>query len=210
MIPLCGIPMLGFLLRRLKKGLPLDKFLIVLATTENKEDEVVATWGYEEGVEVIRGEENDVLKRYIKCLTLYPTDIIVRVTADNPLTCPKMINKLVDVMEMRSLDYVECRNLPYGSGVDVFSAQLLKLLDIEAKDASEREHINLFVLRNQKRFNIHLFNVSGEIARPDLRMTVDTKEDWENIKSIFIQNEAEPWMISLEEAVTRMDRSSRK
>src|SRR3989339_1950496 len=138
-----GIPIVSFLLRRLKAGLPENRFKIILATTEKTEDDVIAGLGKKEEIEVLRGDEHDVLKRYIKCLEVFPADVVVRVTADNPFTCPEVLECAVNEMIKRKVDYLKCENLPVGIGVDVFSARLLKQLGVQAKDPQEREHINM-------------------------------------------------------------------
>jgi spore coat polysaccharide biosynthesis protein SpsF len=205
--PISGIPIIVFLLRRLRSGLWEDEYRIVLATTKNQQDDVVESLGLEEGVDVVRGEEDDVLKRYMECLERYPTETVVRVTADNPLTCPEITKWLVKEKQDRNSDYVKCENLPYGAGVDVFSSGLLRILNKETKDQDEREHINLFVLRNKEKFNICSQNAKGDIARPDLRMTIDTREDWQLVKSLFRRDEIEPWRITLREVIERMDKT---
>ena len=96
MMLLGGIPMLSFLLKRLKAGLPEERFKIILATTEDAADDIIANLGEEEEAEVLRGEEYDVLKRYLRCLEAFPADIVVRVTADNPFTCPEVIECAVN------------------------------------------------------------------------------------------------------------------
>ena len=75
------------------------------------------------------------------------------------------------------------------------------------RDADEREHINLNILRNPEMFKIFSLNIKGELARPDLRMTVDTKEDWQRVDALFNPAETEPWKISLYDAVKRMDKA---
>ena len=206
--PLAGIPILVFLLRRLQAGLPANTYRIVLATTELQQDNVLAAWGWEEGVAVFRGDEDDVLKRYIGCLKHFPAAAVVRVTADNPLTCPETLKRLVLEKESRDIGYVHCNNLPYGVEVDIFSPDLLKHLDREVTEPEEREHINLHILRNQDKYKTLYINIEGELARPDLRMTIDTMEDWHSIESLFSPREKEPWNIPLREAIARMDKRS--
>ena len=206
--PLTGIPMLVFLFRRLQTGLPENTYRIILATTEFPQDDVIAAWGLEEGVEVFRGDEDDVLKRYVRCLKRYPAATVVRVTADNPLTCPEIIKSCVNYMQKNKVDYVQSQNHPRGAGVDVFTFDLLKTMDRETMDPYEREHLNAFVLNHPERFKIHFLTVQGENARPDLSMTVDTKNDWGNVNAVFKPEDKEPWRISLREVIVRMDPSS--
>ena len=202
-----GIPIVSFLLRRLKAGLPENRFKIILATTEKTEDDVIAGLGKKEEIEVLRGDEHDVLKRYIKCLEVFPADVVVRVTADNPFTCPEVLECAVNEMIKRKVDYLLCENLPVGIGVDVFSSSMLKQLDIQAKDPQEREHINLYVLKNKEKYATFFFNFDGKRAHPSMRITVDTIEDLENIRYILKPSDNDPWRLSLLEALKRMDPS---
>ena len=204
--PLCGIPILAFLLRRLKSRLDDKKYHIVLGTTKREEDDMLETWALEEGVHVVRGEEDDVLRRFIQCLDCCHSETVVRITADNPLTCPEILKWLVREKQEKNVEYVQCENLPYGVGVDVFSSDLLRVLDGETTDQGEREHINLHILKNLDKFRTLFLNIEGELARPDIRMTIDTEEDWQRVKSLFKVTEAEPWRISLSEAIKRMDK----
>lgn len=207
MMMLGGIPMLSFLLKRLKAGLSENSFKVILATTEKAEDDIVADLGKQEEVEVLRGDENDLLKRYIQCLEVFPADIVVRVTGDNPFTCPEVIECAVNEMIKRKVDYLKCENLPVGGGVDIFSFRLLKQLDKQAKDLLEREHINLYVLRNKEKFTTYFFKYDGKLAHPSMSITVDTIEDLENIRSILKPSDIGPWRLSLLEALKRMDPS---
>ena len=207
MMILGGIPMLSFLLKRLKAGLPEDRYKIILATTENIEDDIIANLGKNEEVEVLRGDENDVLKRYLKCLDVFPADIVVRVTADNPFTCPEVLECAVNEMINRKVDYLKCENLPVGSGVDVFSSNLLKQLDVEAKNPQEREHINMYVLKNKEKYATFFLRFEGKRAHPSMRVTVDTLEDLENVRSLIKQDDVDPWRTPLFEIIKRMDPS---
>lgn len=205
--PVAGIPMLAFLLRRLRSGLDEKDFRIVLATTRRPADDVLAVWGEREGVAVVRGEENDVLARFSQCLARFPSPLVVRVTADNPLTCPQALRWAVRIARRSGADYVQCRNLPHGAAVDVFGARALKRLVDEARHSDEREHINLFIIRHPRRFKTLVLEVRGERCRPELSLTIDTMEDWQRISTALEGTGTKPWGISLREAIARLDRS---
>jgi len=203
--PVAGRPMISFLLKRLLSGLPLDDFHLVLATSTNRLDDVIEEWGITEGVDVVRGPEHDVLGRYILCLQAFPSDTIIRVTADNPLTCPEIIKWLVNEKKKNNTDYMQCKNLPIGAGVDLFAADILKELNRKLITKDEREHINLHILRNPDNFRISSLMVIGETTRPDIILTIDTVEDWKHVNLLLDKAEKEPWTISLYEIVQRMD-----
>lgn len=203
--PIAGIPVLSFLLRRLKDALPSEKYQIVLATSDQPQDDALAVWGAVEDIPVVRGSENDVLQRYILCLDHFPFQTVVRVTADNPLTCPNILMQVVSLCREKQLDYVQSDNHPYGVGVDVFAAELLRRFARELHDPDAREHINLHILQHPEQFRMLLLPLTGVLARPDLRLTIDTRDDWQAVNALFDgRNDHEPWKITLLEAITRM------
>ena len=207
MYPIQGIPILSFLVKRLKV-LPSDEYRLIVATTERREDDVIAVWSEQEEVPVVRGEDDDVIKRYIQCLEEYPCRSVIRVTGDNPLTCPRIIQNLAARFERFQVDYIDCQNFPYGAGADIFSVPLLYSLTEKTNKPAEREHINLYVLNHRSSMKTDTLAAQGVLARPDLRMTVDNYQDWQRICSIFLPKEEHPWRIQLEEAINRLDTST--
>lgn len=202
--PLADVPMLPFLIRRLLHTLP-AQYKVALATTDLPADSIIAAWGENEGVQVVRGPEDDVLTRYMQCLKVLPADVVVRVTADNPLTCPYSLIKAVEELLAAECDYLLHEGLPYGAGVDVFTSESLRILNEKAKVQEEREHINLYILQHPEEFNSMTLKAEGSVARADLRMTVDTLNDWQTVCGLFDETDTTPWTISLDEAIARMD-----
>ena len=68
LMPMAGTSMLGFLIRRLQWGLKETGWNIMLATTLRQDDDAVAEAGSELGLQVFRGEEDDVLARFGRCM----------------------------------------------------------------------------------------------------------------------------------------------
>ncbi|GIR60076.1 MAG: hypothetical protein CM15mP65_26570 [Crocinitomicaceae bacterium] len=78
-------PILKILFDRVCKSKYADQILI--ATTENSEDDCIKTFCDDNGINVFRGSDWDVLDRfYNACLTISPKpENIIRVCSDNPL-----------------------------------------------------------------------------------------------------------------------------
>ncbi len=183
LLPLGGVPMLVYLIRRLKV-LPAS-YAFVVATTEKVEDDPIVAWTDEVGIETVRGEENDLLARYIRCVKKFPSAIIVRVTADNPLTDPGIITKVVKLMKEERYDYVRAiRGYPIGIGVDAFTNSLLQQSYRNSTSVYEREHINAYVLNHLDEFKTNELPVPAGLNYPDVRLTVDTYQDYKFIKQL--------------------------
>ena len=172
----CQTTMLGFLLERLANAVRAGT--VVVATTERADDNPVCDLAARLGTPVIRGEEEDVLARFNRVLHSFPTaEVIVRVTGDNPFTCPSLLDAAVGGVMEDGYDYVITRDAPYGAGVDAFSRSALDTCISRAHAGSQREHINGYVLDNTAHFRILHQLAPAIVRRPDLRLTVDTPED---------------------------------
>ncbi|MEW5772131.1 MAG: NTP transferase domain-containing protein [Thermodesulfobacteriota bacterium] len=177
-LPLAGRPMLAFLLERLHGVAG----RLCLATTDRPEDAALADLATSQGVAVVRGEENDVLARYLRCLDAFPARIVVRVTGDNPLTCPGLVDEAARLVR-EGADYAGIpADAPKGLAVDAFSAAALRRVARDAGDPAEREHINLHVLLHPEDFRTASPGLAPAARRPDISLTVDTPEDYQRIR----------------------------
>jgi spore coat polysaccharide biosynthesis protein SpsF (cytidylyltransferase family) len=67
-----------------------------LATSDRPADSVTAAWGEDLGLEVWRGDEQDVLSRFIGIAGAAQPDWVVRATADDPFTDGAIVPALVE------------------------------------------------------------------------------------------------------------------
>ena len=85
MMDLAGAPMLQRIIERVK--LPAPKTTIVVATTNTADDEIVASLCTKLNVNCWRGDESNVLSRFVEISDHFGFEIMIRLTADNPFIC---------------------------------------------------------------------------------------------------------------------------
>ena len=184
MLPLGGQTMLACLLERLRHVRKADA--LVVATTVNPLDDVIALWCQAHGVACRRGSEDDVLSRYALAASAPGVDVVVRVTADCPLLDPALVDQAIAAFETGDCDYLSNMlppSWPYGMAIEVFSAQALIEANREATLAAEREHVTPFIYWHPKRYRIR--NLASPQDLSYHRWTVDTAEDYKLVKLIF-------------------------
>ena len=174
-------PLLEFLLERLLRFQGVD---LIVATTENEADQQIVDQCELMGVKCVRGSKNDVLTRYLQASEGY--DIVVRVTGDCPLIDPEIVREAIEKFLRGEYDFVSntfVRTYPRGMDVEVMSRDLLE--DLNGKDLkpSEREHVTLYIQSHADDFSIG--QIAMEPNRSDVRLTVDTEEDFELIQRIL-------------------------
>ena len=81
--PLAGQPMILRQLERIQRAETLDG--IVVATSIDASDDQLAQLVKANGFDVVRGDLDDVLARFIKVIDQYQPETVVRLTADCPL-----------------------------------------------------------------------------------------------------------------------------
>lgn len=177
-----GVTMLEFMLRRLT-SLRVDH--LVVATSLLERDDAVAEIAYACHVTVVRGSEADVLDRFRSALDTYPSDHVIRLTADCPLSDPRMIEAVLAHHIATNADYtsnVLPRSFPKGLDVEVCRSSALRVAAAEAVDVVEREHVTPFLYRRPERFA--LANWSSGLDLGNERWTVDTPDDMEFIREV--------------------------
>lgn len=177
-----GQPMLAFQLQRLAGGIDIP---LVVATSTLDRDDAIEDVALSAGASVVRGDEQDVLGRFLEVLDRMPADTVIRLTADCPLSDPEIVAAVVDKHHRVGADYTSNtlpRTYPKGLDVEVMSANCLRMAAREACESFEREHVTPFLYRHPERFR--LANLRTPELAGDERWTVDTPEDLERVREI--------------------------
>ena len=186
MLPILNKPVLEHLIDRVKKSSNIDE--IIVATSNNKNDDIIEKFCETQKIKCFRGSEKDVLLRYFEAAKKFSIDIIVRLTSDTPLLDPKEIDKVILKYNENKYDFVSNlfplpRTYPDGYNVEVFSMDLLKLVNNQAKKPSDREHVTTFITMQPSKFKKYRIDSERDLSK--YRLNLDYKEDFELIKSVL-------------------------
>ena len=186
LLPLAGRPVVEHVLRAVLATPEIDA--VVLATTTREEDARLARAGEALGVRAFRGSEADVLGRFVGALEGDPADVVVRLTADNPLCDPSVMGAVVRRLLAGDCDYASNnleRSWPRGLDCEVLSREALERTARDGGRPDDREHVTTHVRTSPDAFR--LANVRAPIAEtwPELRLTLDTAEDLALLERVF-------------------------
>lgn len=186
-----GKPVLLRQLERISQAQSYDK--LVVATTENYEDDIIEEISASEGYDVFRGSENDLLDRHYKAGLKYNADYLVKIPSDCPLIDPAIIDRVINYFLNNKDKYDYVSNLhpatyPDGNDVEIMSMPVLEIAWQEAKEDFQREHTTPYIWDNPHRFRIG--NVEWETDQNfslKYRFTIDYFEDYQFIKTVYEQ-----------------------
>lgn len=173
---------LGHIVKRLKKLELLHD--IIIATSKESNDDIIANFASNKEINCVRGDKKNVLSRFIKAIDKNKLDIIIRITADNPIV-------LIDIMEdsikkhiESNADYTRNLDLPYGTSFEIVNSDTLKT--ISQKDdlvEFDKEHVTTYVKNNRENFNI--LEINHGLKKTNFRFTIDYPSDYAAMNILF-------------------------
>lgn len=182
---ICGKPLLQRLIERVRATPGVSR--VVVATTTESADDVLADWCSAQAVAVYRGSVDDVLDRFWQCAQQHPAEFIVRVTADDPLKDPEVIAQALALCASSpEVDYASNTlqpTYPEGLDIEVVRFRTLERAAREGTLPSEREHVMPYVWKNPDRFVLRSFSMQPDLSH--WRWTVDKPADLELVRRIF-------------------------
>jgi|TARA_B110000495_G_C22882370_1_gene514608 spore coat polysaccharide biosynthesis protein SpsF len=170
---------------------------IIVATTTLEQDDELVEYLKKLNIKYFRGDPYDVLDRYYNCAKKFSLEKIIRITADNPLIDPTIVDKMISVFNSNHYDFVtNCfpRTYPYGTEVEIFTFSILEKIWKISKNSSEREHVTLHFYNNSKNFKI--YNVTNNKNLSHLKWTVDTESDFQFVSNLIKKINKRPILTS--------------
>ena len=181
---LAGTPLLLWVINRVKSMTFIGR--IIVATSTEEADDPIAAYAAAQNVDVIRGDAEDVLQRFIVASNgLAENASIARFTADNPLYDPEKSEQLWRVHSESEADYT-CVD-----GLSKVVPEFLKvrcLVDVgrQATEPYDREHVTTWIRRHVGRYRVEAVPGDFEGLRPDLDslFTIDRQDQLEEFERL--------------------------
>jgi spore coat polysaccharide biosynthesis protein SpsF len=184
LLPLNGKPLLLRVMEALNR---VPSELRVLACTEDS----IATFAplaAEAGFEIFEGSRDDVLKRYCDVLRKFNIQHLIRATGDNPFVFADAAASINAEAMALGADYAGyASGLPFGAGVEAVSADALFRAESEAVSEYEHEHVCPYLYGHPEKFLLHRPLAPLRWQGRELRITVDTQEDYERAQSLYAE-----------------------
>jgi spore coat polysaccharide biosynthesis protein SpsF len=157
---------------------------VVVATSIEPADDPLVAYVDSIGIPSFRGPLDDVLERFRLCARRFPSEWILRISADSPLLDPAELRAVIDAAE-DGLDLVTTalsENVPHGRNAELILARTLLALDDQELTPHDREHVTPFFYRHADRFAIR--NVTPPPRADGSPLTIDTVEDLRRLEAL--------------------------
>lgn len=186
--PFRGEPLIRHVIRAVEAALPPQE--IVLATSSDPTDDALARYVESVGVKVWRGPLDNVLDRYVKCLSDHPCEWVLRINGDSPLLFAELVRLVVRYADHFVGDLVTTiapRTFPRGQNAELINAATLKAVATEELAWEDREHVTPYFYRHAERFRIANIE-SGAPKLAEVSLAVDTIEDLHRLERMSAED----------------------
>lgn len=201
MMKLNGVPSLQRVINRLHSVSLID--YVVIATTTNKDDDIINDFCSERSYKCFRGDEENLLDRTLRAAYENNVDVIVDVTADCPLIDPYITNEIIELHLKnnydKTIDMLRCnyhmttniadRTFPRGMDVRVVNTKTLEKVQSEIDNDIDISHGGYTWMylnpKSKKNYNVMNHFATKEQNRPELEITLDTLDDYEFINWLY-------------------------
>jgi spore coat polysaccharide biosynthesis protein SpsF len=178
LIDISGRPLLGRVIDRAKYIKNID--YIIVATSSRSIDNPIAIFSKSEGVDVYRGNVDDVTGRAFDACKAFKLTKFARICGDRPFFDPELVTRLIMMHEDLNMDIVTTmfpRTFPPGLTTEIISTDALGFALSKINDSVDREHITNYFYKNPQKFKIHNVDIPNNLNYDNVHLVVDNEDD---------------------------------
>lgn len=187
-----GNTFLDLLVTRLTTELP--KIPVIIATTDNPNDDIIVEHAKKAGVKSFRGSEKNVLDRYATCAAEHGFDTVIRICGDNPFLDIELLDKLIQKYDGEDYLSYGIKDKPsilshYGFFAEIVTTTALQKANVLGGKC--KEHVTNCIYGNAVFFKVKYVPI--KIDNKFIRCTLDTQSDFNTLsflyKNWYLKNE---------------------
>lgn len=181
LMPICGIPMLLFMARRVQEAKNID--ILVVATSMEKTDDKIRDLCRQHRILCFSGSLNDVLDRFYWLAQIFHPQQIVRLTGDCPMIDSEVIDSTISHHIKGDYDYTRNYGYPDGLDVEVFTFEALQKAWRDSTSPYDREHVCPYFYTHPDMFKLGRLENVTDLS--NVKISVDTPEDYAKISKLL-------------------------
>lgn len=158
---------------------------VILASSYLEEDDELIREAEKRNLLAYLGDPLSVIDRMIDLAEQERAGAVFRITGDNPLTDPFLLDQMVEMYLENNLEYVRANNLPFGISAELFSIEYLYKLYYSLENPYQTEYLTWFVMLDNvsRKGCIDFIDVDPDLKR--IGYSVDYPQDLERCKNLL-------------------------
>ena len=165
---------------------------VIWCTSTNNQDDPLEQLASERGITCFRGSKLDVMSRFIEVADQKDASTVVRITGDNPLTDPVMMDTMIKAHLKKKAEYTYTDDLPVGTRPEIINVKMLKRCHKLLQDPNASEYMTWMLNRPEHFKTLQFLVPDQKLKRPEISLTVDTENDLDVVREIYEKFEGDP------------------
>lgn len=187
---------------------------VIVATSDNENNDQLESFLKEKGELVFRGSEDDVLERFIQAAEANDVDGIIRICSDNPFMDWHGVAQLAEKARTSDADYIGFRinGKPsilthFGFWGEFVTLDALKRVASTTLDGTPaHEHVTYHIYNHSDEYKCEWIAGPDFLeGRDDIRLTIDTPEDLASALQVYTDLKSKNDNFTLKDVVTYLD-----
>jgi len=193
-----GRTVLGHIVDRIRRGV--DGRQVVVATSTDASDDVIADYCRHSGIECFRGPLDDVAGRFQTCAEQYGWDFAARINGDNLFVDQDILRAMLAVTDTNAFDFVTNvpgRTFPRGMSVEIVRTSFYADVMGTITDPDHREHVTSWLYQNVDLGHRYVFENKVCPEAAGIQLALDTEEDLRLAERIIVEAGPEAAVLNL-------------
>ena len=186
MMLLAGKPVMAHMIERYRRSKLVDE--VVVATTTNAADDPIVALCEKMGCRYFRGSEQDVFARVRQAGEAHGAEYLLQGMADCPLVDPRHMDQCLELLLETDADVAGNEypvTFPLGFNVRAYKFSTFRKAEQNDTDPTYREHAGYSIRSQPEKFKRVNWEAEGDMRWPELRLTLDTLEDYQLISAVY-------------------------
>lgn len=183
LLPIHGVPSIE---RCLMNCLAVPNgYQVILATSDLPDDQPLTQFTLDNRVKIVTGDPENVAERLLIAAEATNSDIVVRVTGDNPAISPEMLGFMIEQHVKSGADFTHAKESTMGTVGDVITVEALRRLLQHTDQLTHAEYLSFYFINNPTIFNVNALVLPEKWVYPDWRLTLDEANDLELFEQLY-------------------------
>ena len=162
---------------------------IIVATSKNKDDDLLVKFCKHEKIEFFRGDLNNVYLRFVQAIKKLKVKAFIRITGDSPFIDPYIIDKGINLYKSKKFEIVTNsfpKTFPKGQGVEIIKSKVFQRVFKNIKSKKDLEHVFPYFYRNRNKFKFR--NIRCKQKLNTINLSIDTLNDLIRIRKLLTKS----------------------
>ena len=163
---------------------------ITVATSIHNFDDPIEVHAKTLGVEVFRGDLEDVGSRLLQAAKSQNSQNFIRISADSPFIDWRILDHAINIFDLSKPDLVTNifpRTFPKGQSVEIINTDALARICDVKRSLEEKEHVTPYFYNHYQQFNLVSFTSGQDCSSSN--HCIDTQEDFDLSEKLIDQHQ---------------------